>query len=263
MLNDREVSQFIEEGFVRIENAFSRELAVTVVNILWNDIPFDRWDPVTWTEPVVRLGMYHQQPFVDSVNTPKLHAAYDQLIGANRWIPCRLVGTFPVRFPSTKKPNDTGKHIDASFPAEEPDNYFKWRVNIKSRGRALLMLVLYSDIGDNDAPTLIDKGSHWDVAKLLSSEGDAGLSFIELADKLKTLPRREEVVAVGKAGTVYLCHPFLVHGAQAHHGTVPKFMAQPPLLPKGDFFTDVSMHPLAPVEWAIQRVLASMGEQTN
>jgi hypothetical protein len=30
---------------------------------------------------------------------------------------------------------------------------------------------------------------------------------------------------------VYLCHPFLVHGAQRHQGQRPRFMAQPPLLP--------------------------------
>jgi hypothetical protein len=35
-----------------------------------------------------------------------------------------------------------------------------------------LMLVLYSDVGENDAPTLIDEGSHMDVARLLAEEGD-------------------------------------------------------------------------------------------
>ncbi len=28
---------------------------------------------------------------------------------------------------------------------------------------------------------------------------------------------------------MYLCHPFLVHAAQAHRGRNPNFMAQPPL----------------------------------
>jgi hypothetical protein len=38
-----------------------------------------------------------------------------------------------------------------------------------------------------------------------------------------------EVFATGVAGTVYLCHPFLVHAAQPHRGTTPRFLAQPPL----------------------------------
>ena len=41
-----------------------------------------------------------------------------------------------------------------------------------------------------------------------------------------------ETAATGAAGTVYLCHPFLVHAGQPHRGTKPRFLAQPPLIPK-------------------------------
>jgi hypothetical protein len=206
-------------------------------------------------EPVVRLGMYPQAPFIDSVNTAKLHAAYDQLVGAGKWIPCRSVGTFPVRFPAAKQPTDTGKHVDASFPGDDPSNYFEWRVNVKSKGRALLLLVLYSDVSENDAPTIIYKQSHLDVAKLLYKEGDLGLSFMALASKLHELPAREEVYATGKAGPVYLCHPFLVHSAQAHRGSTPKFLAQPPLLLREELTIANTEVGYAPVEEAIRLAL--------
>ncbi|MET0187618.1 MAG: hypothetical protein ABW212_01370, partial [Pseudonocardia sediminis] len=42
------------------------------------------------------------------------------------------------------------------------------------------------------------------------------------------------VDATGSAGDVYLVHPFVVHPAQPHRGTRPKFMAQPPLEPVAD-----------------------------
>lgn len=234
-LTELQIKQFIQEGFVRIDNAFSAELAQAVLDILWNDLPYDRNYPATWTEPVIRLGMYSQDPFVTSVNTPKLIQAYDTLVGINKWIPRNSVGTFPVRFPSALQPTDTGKHVDASFPGNDPANYFEWRVNIKSKGRALLMLVLYSDVGEYDAPTVIYKGSHLDVARILAPHADAGLSFMELANQLDNLPEREVAYATGKAGTVYLCHPFLVHAAQSHKGHNPKFMAQPPLMLCGEF----------------------------
>lgn len=224
--------QFEQQGFVRIDNAFSKEIAEQCVDILWNDIPADRHDPKTWTQPVVWLGMYNQKPFIDSMNTPVLHAAFNELVGVDKWIPCGSVGTFPVRFPSDKDSGDTGKHVDAGFPGSDPTNYFEWRINSRSKGRALLMLALYSDVSKDDAPTLIYKGSHKDVAQLLEPEGDAGLSFMELANRLDELPKREIVHAIGRAGTVYLCHPFMVHAAQQHRGFNPKFMAQPPLLPK-------------------------------
>jgi len=37
---------------------------------------------------------------------------------------------------------------------------------------------------------------------------------------------RPRALASGEAGTVYLCHPFLVHAAQRHRGSIPRFMAQ-------------------------------------
>lgn len=256
LLDNQEIKQFITDGYIRIDDAFSSSVAAEAVDILWKDIPFDRFDPDTWTEPVVRLGMYTEQPFIDSLNTPMLHRNFDQLIGEGKWIPCGNVGTFPVRFPSAKQPNDTGKHVDASFPGEDPTDYFSWRVNIRSKGRALLMLVLYSDISENDAPTVIFKRSHVDVAKLLYPKGEPGLSFMELAEKLDILPVREQVFATGKAGTVYLCHPFLVHAGQPHRGSLPKFMAQPPLLLRGELNITGS-DDYTPVEQAIRSAILS------
>lgn len=251
ILSEKEIEHFILSGFVRIDHAFSQEIADAALDILWNDLPCDRSNPSTWTEPVIRLGMYTQRPFMESLNTQKLNFALNQLVGEGKWIPCQSVGTFPVRFPSDRQPNDTGKHVDASFPGNDPSNYFEWRVNVKSKGRALLMLVLYSDVSENDAPTVIYEGSHIDVSRLLSQEGDFGLSFMELAGKLGELPKRNEVYATGRAGTVYLCHPFLVHSAQPHRGTTPKFMAQPPLLLRSELSISDSDVGYTPVEQAI------------
>lgn len=97
------------------------------------------------------------------------------------------------------------------------------------------MLFLFSDVSEQDAPTRLKAGSHLDVAKLLESSGAEGLTFMQLAEQLNYLPDRTEVTATGDAGTVYLCHPFLVHAAQQHRGKTPKFMAQPALLSKNDF----------------------------
>ncbi|MCM5527881.1 phytanoyl-CoA dioxygenase family protein [Parasegetibacter sp. NRK P23] len=252
ILGEKEIEQFIHNGYVRIDNAFSQEITGAALDILWKDLPCDRLNPSTWTKPVIRLGMYTQQPFIDSLNTDKLHSAFNQLIGENRWIPCRNVGTFPVRFPADKQPNDTGKHVDVSFPGKDPENYFEWRANVKSRGRALLMLVLYSDVSEKDAPTIIYEGSHIDIARILSQEDDFGLSFMELTGKAEALPERKEVYATGKAGTVYLCHPFLVHAAQPHRAKTPKFMAQPPLLLKGELNISGAATGYTPVERAIR-----------
>ena len=78
---------------------------------------------------------------------------------------------------------------------------------------------------------------------------------MELAGRLEEMPIREEVLAIGKAGTVYLCHPFIAHAAQAHHGTEPRFLAQPPLLLKNDLVIENKPEDYSPVEAAIRLAL--------
>ena len=256
ILNSQQIQSFITDGFVRIDNAFSADLAGEARNILWKDLPGEPNDSATWPQPVIWLGMYTQQPFVEAANTPILHEAFDQLVGESKWIPCMSMGAFPVRFPSVTDSGDTGWHVDAGFAGVDPNDYFGARINVNSKGRALLMLFLFSDVGELDAPTRILKGSHLDVARLLKPEGEAGLSFMDLAMMLREPPSKLEVLATGKAGTVYLCHPFLVHAAQRHRGMEPKFMAQPPLLLRSDFSIEGS-GPFSPVEEAIRIALGS------
>ncbi|RYU93388.1 phytanoyl-CoA dioxygenase family protein [Emticicia agri] len=252
ILDINQIQQFIQQGFIRIDNAFSADIAQEARNILWKDTGCDPNDKSTWTKPVVRLGMYTQEPFIKAANTPALHQAFNQLVGQGNWIPCMSMGTFPVRFPSAEEPNDTGWHIDASFAGDDPADFFEWRVNVHSKGRALLMLFLFSDVSEKDAPTRIRVGSHIDVARLLQSYGERGLSFMELATKLTEMSEREEVSATGKAGTVYLCHPFIAHAAQAHQGTEPRFLAQPPLLLRNALVIEDKNGEYSPVEQAIR-----------
>ncbi|WP_329520128.1 phytanoyl-CoA dioxygenase family protein [Spirillospora sp. NBC_01491] len=246
-----EVASFVENGFVRVDEAFPRELAAECRDVLWRDTGCDPDDPSTWTHSVVRLGDYAQEPFRRAANTPRLHAAFDALVGAGRWEPRGSLGTFPVRFPSEEAPGDDGWHIDASFPGDDPADFMSYRVNVASRGRALLMLFLLSDVGEDEAPTRIRVGSHLDVPPILEPAGDAGLGFMELAGRaVQATEHRPVALATGRAGDVYLCHPFLVHAAQPHRGGRPRFMAQPPLAPAAPVRGGGS-----PVEAAIRRGL--------
>lgn len=94
------------------------------------------------------------------------------------------------------------------------------------------MLFLFFDVEEQDAPTRLLAGSHFDIARILAPYGDAGLTLREIGKKIPTINGRREGGATAEAGTVFLCHPFLVHAAQPHRGTRPRFMAQPPLLPR-------------------------------
>lgn len=230
MLSSKQIEQFIVDGCVRIDQAFSKEFAEQARAILWRDLGCSETDPTTWTRPVVRLAGYSDPPFVSAANAPELVSAFDQLVGPDRWVPMRRIGTFPIRFPTNQQDTgDTGWHFDVSFPGPDSKSfdYSTWRVNINSRNRALLVLFLFSDIGPYDAPTRIRVGSHTTVAKFLRSVSEDGIGLSDF--DFSTTASCEEAVATGDEGTVYLCHPFLVHAAQVNRGHLPRFMAQPAL----------------------------------
>lgn len=255
-LSAAQLDAFITDGFVRIDNAFPRDLADQGRAILWKATGCDPDDPATWTKPVIRLGGYSELPFREAANTPILHAAYDQIVGTDRWVPPQGLGTFPVRFPSLDEPGDDGWHIDGSFAGDDFKDFLDIRANVVSKGRALLMLFLFSDVGEEDAPTRIRIGSHLDVARYLAPSGDAGRSLRDMiADRPDWFDTSREALATGQAGTVYLCHPFLVHAAQKHRGKTVKFMAQPPLMPRGVLEIDRANGTYSPVELAIRVAL--------
>ena len=255
-LGNDQIELFVQRGYVRLDRAFPRNLADLGREILWKDTGCDPADRSTWTKPVFWLWDYDQEPFHQAVNRPLLHAVFDQLVGKGCWQPRHSLGTFPVRFPSREDTGDTGWHVDASFPAEDsdPNDFSSWRLNLNSRGRALLMLFLFSDVGEPDAPTRIRVGSHLDVAKILEPAGETGLSTMRI--DLDATARCPETIAAGEAGTVYLCHPFLVHAAQINRGTQPRFMAQAPLYPAEPFdLHRCEVGSYSPVEIAIRRGL--------
>ncbi|MBQ2262128.1 MAG: phytanoyl-CoA dioxygenase family protein [Loktanella sp.] len=254
-LTSDQVQSFINNGFVRVDDAFSRDLAQDCRNDLWADIGLSLDRPETWTEPVVRIGSKTSPPFVAAANTPRLHAAYDTLVGEGRWLAPQGLGTFPIRFPSQDSAGDDGWHVDMSFGTGDPD-FMEWRANVMSSGRALLMLFLFSDVGPGDAPTRIRKGSHATIARELLPHGKAGDTLRNLsAESYASTQDCEIALATGAAGTVYLCHPFVVHAAQPHHGTEPRFMAQPPLMPSMEF--DPKLTP-SPVQIAIRKACGLM-----
>lgn len=249
-LTPRQVQNFIEDGFVKIENAFSSDLASRCREELWEDIGLSPDRPEHWIRPVVRVASKATPPFIEAANTSLLRLAYDQLVGEGRWLAPSGLGTFPIRFPSREAPGDDGWHVDMSFDTANAD-FMEWRANVMSSGRALLMLFLFSDVGTDDAPTRIRKGSHAFIVRELLPYGEAGATLRQLAaDDWASTRDCEIELATGAAGSVYLCHPFLVHAAQPHRGKRPRSMAQPPLLPKGEF--DPALPP-SPVQIAIRR----------
>lgn len=249
MLSEEEVERFVADGFVWVRGAFDADVAAACREELWARLPVDRHDPSTWAQPVIRVPNAWSPPFVTAATAPRLHEAFDQLVGEGRWEPLRGLGTFPIRFPSEADPGDAGWHCDAGIDVDGVPG-----LDVTSTGRALLLLFLLSDVGPDDAPTRLKVGSHLDVPPVLAPAGSRGMNFLDLA---AAVGERDHpvVFATGRAGDVVVCHPFLVHAASfPHRGSAPRFIAQPPLLPTVPF--DVHGDgPCPPVVAAIREAL--------
>ncbi|MGW1739736.1 phytanoyl-CoA dioxygenase family protein [Nocardia sp. NPDC001965] len=265
MLDDVQVASFIDSGYVHIPDAFPRALAEECRAIIWRDLDAAPDDPSGWPVPAAFRPDYTDTPFVTAASTPRLQAAYDALVGPGRWAPRRSLGSFVIRFPGHETALLDGWHVDASFPGPDsaPADYLSWRVNVHSKGRALLMLFLFSDTGEPDAPTRLRVGSHREIARLLEPEGDAGLDARELADRAdRATADLPTVSATGRAGDVYLCHPFLVHAGQPNRGVTPRFLAQPPLHPAQPLRI-TGPGPFSAVETAIRAAIGDRGDSTE
>ena len=94
------------------------------------------------------------------------------------------------------------------------------------------------------------------MPKVLERYGEDGASGLALApDLVAASDHRPLALATGSPGDVFLCHPFLVHAAQPHHGVRPRFMAQPPLMPAAPYELERADGAYSPVEIAIRRGL--------
>ncbi len=224
----RVIENFLADGFIAVRGAVAPGIVRTCVALIEDELRalgVDPGDPVTWKKPVVRFACPEGPSFAAAGTSPALCNVYDELLGPGRWIPRQGVGgTIPVRFPSTTDPGDAGWHIDGSY-----DVGGQWWANVRSRGRGLLALFLFSDVGDQDAPTEILVGSHLDVPRVLAPSGERGVWNGDVARELPASTfRRPSAPATGRAGDVYVCHPFLVHRATwPHRGSGPRMLAQP------------------------------------
>lgn len=216
-----DIDRFMAEGFVKIEAAVPREVGDQARELLWRQIGLSPEDPSGWREPVVWAMGDGRGPFGEIVGSARVRAALDQLAGPGGWVPRESVGMVPIRFPNVAPADDRGWHIDSSVA--QPDG--SWAAS--GRPETLLMLILFSAVGPDDAPTRIRVGSHRDAAAAMAGKVLDPFEAGPLVDAASE--GRPVAYATGLPGDVFLLHPFTVHAADEHRGSEPRFMAQQPV----------------------------------
>jgi len=211
--------QFIEQGFVRIDNAFPRELADAGRPSCGATCLAASNDPSSWTRPVVRFAGLCEPPFRQAISTPVLHRAFDQITGPAAGVRATTSEPSRWRFPASGRSRRCRLARHLSFPDDDCDpnerhDFSAWRSTSSRAARALLMLFLFS------------------MSARTTRRRESGSARICRWRDISSRPARPAGRAWcwttsrrwrGRAGdgpgrTVYLCHPFLVHAAQKHRG---------------------------------------------
>ena len=286
VLTHGQVEQFVDRGFVVLEEAFPRAAALAAQDFLWERLAergVRKEDRETWTEPMVHLREVYDGPPFDACATERLADAVEDLVGRGRWKTRggpHHWGWWPVNFA-----------VGADRPWDVPTRGWHWdgqqfRHSVTAPDQGLLLLPHFSEVGPRGGGTLVAAGSHEVVARLLAQypdgveqpdalarcprehpwlgeltgilpgEGDRVARFMEAetADAWGTRLRVQETNA--SPGDVVLCHPFLYHAASQNHSGVPRFMCNRTTPLREPMRLERADGDYSPVEVSIRRALA-------
>jgi hypothetical protein len=228
VLTDEQIEQFVDRGYVLLQEVFSAEAAAKVRLRLWELMGLSPDKPTQWSEPVVRLQVGLTGPEVDACLSDRFYGAVDDLLGQDAWEPPGGLGWWPVLFPGFHSgpwsPPKVGWHIDG----------IQFHHHLDSRTQGLLPIFIFSDIGPGDGGTAFRPGSHKITARILNDAEPDGLDVHVLGRLSNEHSYPQEIEANGSPGDVLLLHPFMSHATSANHGARVRFICNPCISLKED-----------------------------
>src|SRR3954452_3475270 len=249
VLSPGQIVSFIEHGYLRIPECFTRADAQPWLDEAWVRLGYDPDDPSTWAEQRVHMPSLRHVEVADFA--PKVWGAACQLLCGEHRIeqPYRWGNGFianlgigadrPWEPPSPSSPD---WHKDGDF----------FRHFLDSPEQGLLTIVLWSDIEPRGGGTFLAADSVGWVARFLA-ERPEGVLPEECPYHDLIAQCREFVEVTGRLGDVVLLHPYVLHAVSQNHRGTARFITNPPvtLAEPMDFTrTDASL-----VERAVLRAL--------
>ena len=264
-LTPEEVDQFIYSGYIKLSDCFDIDLAASLVHKAYQRLGYDPDDPSTWKREIDYLDHHNKFPIRDIA--PRAWGAIcDVLGGENRlrrdvfsigrtihfssvdsfkWSDAFIINfkygaTSPWKPPSA---DTSGWHIDGGY----------FRHFLDSPEQALLIVAYWTDVDHKGGGTFVAPDSVTPVAhKLL--EHTEGIDFSGFGDLVSECRNFQELV--GKAGDVFICHPFVLHTSSPNHSNRPRFMSNPPIALQSPMcFNRKDPKNYSPLEYSILQAL--------
>lgn len=173
VLTKDQVEQFIENGWVKVEEAFSREVALNAQQIVWDNVEKRgvlKNDRSTWTTDMLQINESYDHDEFQQCNSLRMANAIEDLIGEGRWADRSVYGQTDKKTTYGWWPVNFSKGAEKAWNV--PSNGWHWdgiqfKHFVDSPDQGLLCLCLFSEIGQHGGGTLIAEGSHKLVAKFL------------------------------------------------------------------------------------------------
>ncbi|KAI1326047.1 hypothetical protein F5Y16DRAFT_400761 [Xylariaceae sp. FL0255] len=248
-LTDAQKEFFLENGYIKLTNCFTREQAEEMCEGVWTRLGMSPTDKSTWTR--LRTNMPSHRIFDASEFAPKAWSAICELCGgedridpkSKEWRDSLIVNlgsppTDPSLTPVSVPPRDLpGWHVDGDFFVHYLD----------SPEQALLVIPLFTDIVPAGGGTVICPKAAEKIARWLHLNpggvspwmvprahpefkkergGDPAAWYRNLFDDV---PDEGFVEATGNVGDVYLLHPFMVHSASDNALRNVRIITNPPV----------------------------------
>ena len=260
-LSPEQVDHFLAFGFVKLENVLDCSLARRWIDATWARIGYDPADQSSWREARVHFPQTESRPLAEIA--PRAEAAIAQLCGGAE----RIEG--PIRWGNGFIANyGIGKDEPWEPPGPRMKGWHKdgesFRHFLDSAEQALLTIALWDDVQHRGGPTYIACDSVGEVARWLVAHPEGANPEHHHQPELGEWMPTGELIgrcrdfreATGRAGDVYLMHPYMLHTGSANHLGRARFISNYPVHFRAPMrFDRERPEDQSPVERAVLRAL--------
>ncbi|KAH8809349.1 hypothetical protein F5884DRAFT_901449 [Xylogone sp. PMI_703] len=276
-LSEEQKQFWLEHGYVKVPNCFSREAADDFTSTIWTRLGASPEDKSTW--PVNRLNMPGHVTISAKEFAPKAWDAVCELLGGEDKIDDWCVNWKDGFIVNLGDANNVDYESDYKVDFRALDNWHAdgdWFFHfLDSPEQALLIIPLFTDIEPNGGGTVVCTDGIRLVAQRLYDHPEGLTPFLALRDaeaardpfkrvfwnewaQDRNLTRDESFHEItGKKGDVFLLHPFMLHSASKNLLRRPRIITNPPVMLKKPF----NYSRVDPVEYSLveQKTLRELG----
>ncbi|HET6383295.1 MAG TPA: phytanoyl-CoA dioxygenase family protein [Armatimonadota bacterium] len=214
-LNDDQVKEYQEQGFILVSGLIPDEIAAVAEAQMWNAVGVNPDDPASWPQRSRELQKYEEEAVV-AVYTPELLQAAAQLTGEDPASFRRPSRPFPINvFPRDGEWRWPGPHIDHAIKEHGHKTF--------PRAFRLASMTFLNDAAPHGGGTVVWPGSHQRIEALAKTAPDRyelmwtlnqELGQMELGAPLEIIPRR---------GDVLFYHYLCAHAGSMNTTARPRF----------------------------------------